>query len=715
MNANLLKLRLQRIERDIKKLTPEDILMLVTEDEPNLNSGFFSRLFTVNVPNKWEFYICSTQEISISINFASLIETVFIPYYAGYAKRYAWMEQCILFRLKHQSTVNLNQIVNKHLTLIENSENLQLSREISLILYERQPNALTLKTLARVYKKSNFHTDAIHKFEQYFEQYSCKEEDYFDYLECLVARKNIVYKQEKGEFSDLQYALFLMCRMEEFENKARQQALFDHVIVKLLPKEILKTRGESTNIFADMGRGLNQMSKGLGGLFGGRESEIPHSKGIISSAPQLLKNPQIVEYLNQHQDAQKVLKKFLSDKGLKLGAGAAASAYTLGLIWDYSHIDPAFLQALSFASRGNPENLNALQDISADALEKSGAVTRLSGYVAEQQVAMNLQQQGHVVELPTSANQVGYDLIVDGTPMQVKCSMDANYVLSHFDKYPDIPVIVNSELAAKLGDHPMVIVDPYLSYSAVQESTAVGLEELSEFAGIGDVLPIPFITLGMAAYRNYAAFDAGLIDSQKYLENVGKETAAISGGAAVGGLLLTTIAGIATGGVSVIIAGGIGAYIGGVAGSTGANTLVREALCKQRDIVVKLLIDFAAWFNDHLLVYRRDQLLKQLQNFEMHFVEDAEHIVMFSTLLMYQYEAYMRAHHLNQWLVHKLKTGNEMEEVQAGWVALEASGQFLSVELKPKVDEINRQLDIYKHIANPKVSNTNNVLQLKPA
>ena len=43
MNANLLKLRLQRIERDIKKLTPEDILMLVTEDEPNLTSDFISQ------------------------------------------------------------------------------------------------------------------------------------------------------------------------------------------------------------------------------------------------------------------------------------------------------------------------------------------------------------------------------------------------------------------------------------------------------------------------------------------------------------------------------------------------------------------------------------------------------------------------------------------------------------------------------------------------
>lgn len=715
MDYHLLKARLVRIRSQKSSLSPQDILMLVTNEKADLNAGFFSRLFTVSAPKMWYFTSDSSEAIGVSLELIELIEQILSPHYSYESKKYAWIEQCILFRLKHQATVNLNQIVNQHLALIENSENLQLSREISRILYERQPNALTLKHLARVYKKSNFYTDAIHQFEQYFEQYQYKEADYFDYLECLVARKNIVYQQKKGEFSDLQYALFLMCRMQNVENEARQQALFDQVIVELLPQEILKTRGESTNIFADMGRGLNQMSKGLGGLFGGRESEIPHSKGIIASAPQLLKNPQIVEQLNQHQRAQKDLEKVLSDKGLKLGAGAAASAYTLGLIWDYSHIDPAFLQALSFASKGNPENLNALQDISADALEKSGAVTRLSGYVAEQQVAMNLQQQGHVVELPTSANQVGYDLIVDGTPMQVKCSMDANYVLSHFDKYPDIPVIVNSELAEKLGDHPMVIVDSSLSYAAVQENTAVGLEELSEFAGVGDLLPIPLLTLGMAAYRNYAALDAGQIDTKKYLENVGKETAAISGGAAAGGLLLTTIAGIATGGVGVIIAGGIGAYIGGVAGSTGANALVREALCKQRDVVVKLLIEFAAWFNDHLLVYRRDQLLKQLQHFEMHFVEDAEHIVLFSTLLMYQYEAYMRAHHLNQWLVHKLKTGNEMEKVQAGWVAIEASSQFLSVELKPKIDEINRQLEIYRKIANPEAQPNHELAQLKPA
>lgn len=326
MDYHLLKARLVRIRSQKSSLSPQDILMLVTNEKADLNAGFFSRLFTVSAPKMWYFTSDSSEAIGVSLELIELIEQILSPHYSYESKKYAWIEQCILFRLKHQATVNLNQIVNQHLALIENSENLQLSREISRILYERQPNALTLKHLARVYKKSNFYTDAIHQFEQYFEQYQYKEADYFDYLECLVARKNIVYQQKKGEFSDLQYALFLMCRMQNVENEARQQALFDQVIVELLPQEILKTRGESTNIFADMGRGLNQMSKGLGGLFGGRESEIPHSKGIIASAPQLLKNPQIVEQLNQHQRAQKDLEKVLSDKGLKLGAGAAASA-----------------------------------------------------------------------------------------------------------------------------------------------------------------------------------------------------------------------------------------------------------------------------------------------------------------------------------------------------------------------------------------------------
>ncbi|WDM39569.1 glycine zipper family protein [Acinetobacter nosocomialis] len=715
MNFKLLKVRLDRIKTQKHTLTPEDMLMLVTQEKADLNSGFFSRLFSVTIPQKWEFSINSSEEIGVALELVELIETVFIPHYQGHAKNYAWLEQCILFKLKHQASMNISELVSRYLSKIEKSEHLQISREILKILFEREPSNAVIKAQAIVYKRSQIYTSAIEKFEYYFEHCSYQETLYFDYLECLIMRKNVIYNQEKGEFGDLQYAVYLLCSIDDAKDRALQGNLLNRAITALLPEDVIATRPEDTNFLADMGRGLNSFSKGVGTFFGGRDSQIPYSEGIIASAPKLLKNKKIVECLNQNQKAQKELEKILSDQGLKVGVGLTASAYSLGLIWDYAHIDPSVLDALSFASKGNPENLNTLQDISANTLDSAGAVTRLTGYVAEQQVALNLQQQGHTVEFPDSANQAGYDLIVDGTPMQVKCSMDADYVLSHFDKYPDIPVIVNSELAEQLGNHPMVLVDTTLSYEAVQETTGVGLEQVSDFADVGDMLPIPLLTIGLAAYRNYGDFNSGKVDGEQYLKNVGKETAAIAGGAMTGSMLLGALAGLATGGVGVIVASGIGAYMGGVAGSTGANSMNREALCNQRDIVVKLLIEFAAWFNENLLVHRTNVLFKQLQSFETHMLNNADRIITFSTLLINQHEAYMRAYHLNQWILHKLQKGNEMEKVQAGWVAIDESSNFISVDLQPKINEINRQLEIYRELAKPDSAQPNRTHQLKPA
>ncbi len=138
-----------------------------------------------------------------------------------------------------------------------------------------------------------------------------------------------------------------------------------------------------------------------------------------------------------------------------------------------------------------------------------------------------------------------------------------------------------------------------------------------------------------------------------------------------GSMLLGALAGLATGGVGVIVASGIGAYMGGVAGSTGANSMNREALCNQRDIVVKLLIEFAAWFNENLLVHRTNVLFKQLQSFETHMLNNADRIITFSTLLIYQHEAYMRAYHLNQWILHKLQKVMKWKRFKlVGWLLM---------------------------------------------
>ncbi|MDR3039984.1 MAG: hypothetical protein LBU71_04460, partial [Acinetobacter pittii] len=115
MNFKLLKVRLDRIKTQKHTLTPEDMLMLVTQEKADLNSGFFSRLFSVTIPQKWEFSINSSEEIGVALELVELIETVFIPHYQGHAKNYAWLEQCILFKLKHQASMNISELVSRYL------------------------------------------------------------------------------------------------------------------------------------------------------------------------------------------------------------------------------------------------------------------------------------------------------------------------------------------------------------------------------------------------------------------------------------------------------------------------------------------------------------------------------------------------------------------------------------------------------------------------
>jgi hypothetical protein len=157
-------------------------------------------------------------------------------------------------------------------------------------------------------------------------------------------------------------------------------------------------------------------------------------------------------------------------------------------------------------------------------------------------------------------------------------------------KNPDIPVIVNQELTDSLGNHPNVFIDSGLSHAHVNQTMHESLNKSINLI-VWRLLPIPFITLGLATYRNYQDFDTGQTSSKQYLENIGKETAAIAGGAVAGKMILGTIGGILAGPVGIVVAGGLGAYIGGVAGSTGANALNREKLCSQRDCVVSQLMN----------------------------------------------------------------------------------------------------------------------------
>jgi len=69
-------------------------------------------------------------------------------------------------------------------------------------------------------------------------------------------------------------------------------------------------------------------------------------------------------------------------------------------------------------------------------------------------VAAHYIDAGAAVEIPAVSNMPGYDLLIDGSPVQVKCGAGIDLLNKHFEAYPDVPVIANSELAGMVDQIP---------------------------------------------------------------------------------------------------------------------------------------------------------------------------------------------------------------------------------------------------------------------
>ena len=135
---------------------------------------------------------------------------------------------------------------------------------------------------------------------------------------------------------------------------------------------------------------------------------------------------------------------------------AAMSALTLGELLYHLHVlNPQVLQAADFSripDLSDPLEFaafaHAVASLGAEA--QLGAISNLKGYVAEQVVASQLVQQGHIVEFPATANEPGWDLMVDGIKFQVKNAADLSLLEQHFERY-DYPVLANAEVAEMLA------------------------------------------------------------------------------------------------------------------------------------------------------------------------------------------------------------------------------------------------------------------------
>jgi hypothetical protein len=127
---------------------------------------------------------------------------------------------------------------------------------------------------------------------------------------------------------------------------------------------------------------------------------------------------------------------------------AAVASLTIGdMMFHAIAVDPAVLAAADFS---RTLDLSTPLDLAAhiSAFASKGAFVSLRGFSAEQIVRARLLEDGHSVALPESSTMKGFDLIVDGEPVQVKCGLSLALLDEHFAKYPDIPVIADNALAA---------------------------------------------------------------------------------------------------------------------------------------------------------------------------------------------------------------------------------------------------------------------------
>ena len=266
----------------------------------------------------------------------------------------------------------------------------------------------------------------------------------------------------------------------------------------------------------------------------------------------------------------------------------AYAGLTLGdFLYNYIRIDPEVVRGVEFARSADVDGVLSFAhfaDTKANLAGESldGLHSQLQGYVAEQIAAQHLIAQGHDVFFPETANNPGWDIMVDGHPFQVKCLVDSGGVIEHLHRYPDIPVIVNADLAHQVGNHAGVYVDAALHHDAIRQATEDSLDRGRDMADF----EIPWISLGVSGAFNLYYMVANGTDVKSMLtctatDTIGRTIGGTAGkyAGAAGGLLLFGPAG-------AIVVGALGA-IGGAGAGRRLVVMGRHWLVSDEDARVR--------------------------------------------------------------------------------------------------------------------------------
>lgn len=682
--SNVLKLRLDRIEQQGHHLSVRDQLKLVTLAQPELTAGFYSHLLQLTLPKTWHFQHHTTDEIVCSLRLIELIIRTFIPKYKQHAHRFAWFEQCLAFRLQYADQSFNQEDLHDIAIHLEKCKESPQKLNILKQLHEQYHQIDIQLVLAKSYQALEDWSSAIEIYQKVFKQQAVQlEEVRYDFIYCLLNRN---HSSSQLKNSDAIEALQYLGDVDQIQQQSKHEHFTQWAVSLILPESMQSDSMHATPFF-----GLQKRLKQAGNSFNDwlitDEFILPYSKNIIEDAPKLLSNQEIIVNLDRHKSANTALKTILTNRDLKIVSGINTANYTLGFIWNYLQINPLILDALVAASENDVDTFYNLKQIPAPDYDHDAALKHLSSYLAKQQVAYNLSQQGHTIEFAEHSHLSGFDLIVDGTPMQVKCSLDVGAIEQFAQQHPHIAIIVNIELAHLQEKYSSIFADLALSFEAVQRTAQVSLNYP---VGVDGYLPIPLMNTGFAVYRNFNSIQGKQIRPYSQPQSMMKNSLAIG----------TAIGGVVTGSIGAFVVGSLAVYRTWRVQKIERRKPLqqKQQLLMQRNQLMDLLIDFAEWFNQYLLKYRVDIYAYQLRQIEMKLMGRISEAVISTTLFAYKFEAHQRAYQLHIWMQKQLANENPKHRVQAGWVALAQSNQFMSVELKQRVSLINAELEKYKQM-----------------
>jgi len=310
------------------------------------------------------------------------------------------------------------------------------------------------------------------------------------------------------------------------------------------------------------------------------------------------------------EQIEEVKERFASSLGIAPEDIVIPTSIALwDVLYNITKMDPHALKGIAHLHHSQQfESLRDLADYMKENIITMGEGTqewrqmihKYKGYTGEEAIIEKLQAEGHVVEVPGSGTQERYDAVVDGQPINIKITDNPAYIHEHLDKYPDIPVYTNKEMAGAFGDHPMVTVVQDVSAQDMFHETADTMEGID---GLGNFIDhIPLVTLVISTLKNTTRFVEGKKDLATACEHVLCDTLAVGGGAFVGakvglgvGLMLAPF----TGGLSVLIPAAtstIGVIIGILTGKSIVQWFKERHLRRAVEALKTVAADFRNTF-----------------------------------------------------------------------------------------------------------------------